>query len=232
MTIWQDFHCNSDLPIHKWTHYFPLYESHLKRYQNRSCTILEIGCDKGGSLRLWKRLLGPYAIIVGLDIDPLCKEAEEEQIHITIGSQADPETLNQLIEQYAPFDVIIDDGSHVMSDIATSFRQLFNHVSIDGCYIVEDLHTAYWPEFGGGLGHPASFIEFTKQVIDAIHFAYLRETPNLDPLVLNVAKATRSVHIADSMVIFEKGRSIRKHAEQRGRLEPATNLLSELSFGG
>ena len=232
MTIWQDFLSNSELPIHKWTHYFPLYESHLKRYQNRSCTILEIGCEKGGSLRLWKRLLGPYARIIGLDIDPLCKETEEEQIHIEIGSQAAPETLERLIQQYAPFDVVIDDGSHIMADVAISFRHLFDHVSNDGCYIVEDLHTAYWPEFGGGLGHAASFIEFTKTVIDAIHFSYLREAPGWDPLVLDIAKATRSIHIADSMVIFEKGQLIRKHAERRGRLEPESNLLGELTFGG
>jgi len=230
MTIWQDFLRNSDLPIHKWTHYFPLYENCFKHYHNRSCTVLEIGCDKGGSLRLWKRLLGPYALIVGLDIDPKCKETEEEQIHIEIGSQNDATTLNRLVGQYAPFDIIIDDGSHMMADIAVSFRHLFQHTSKDGYYIVEDLHTAYWPEFGGGLGESNSFIEFTKAVMDALHFSYIREAHSWDPLVLDVAKATRSIQISDSMVIFEKGRQIRKHAEQRGQTEPGSNLLDELSF--
>ena len=149
---------------------FPLYENCFKRYQNRTCTILEIGCDKGGSLRLWKRLLGPYVLIAGLDIDPKCKETEEEQIHIEIGSQNDATTLNRLVSQYAPFDIVIDDGSHMMADIATSFQHLFQHTSKDGYYIVEDLHTAYWPESGGGLGESNSFIEFTKAVMDALHF--------------------------------------------------------------
>ena len=230
MTIWQDFLNNCDLPIHKWTHYFPLYENCFKRFQNRTCTILEIGCDKGGSLRLWKRLLGPYALIVGLDIDPECKETEEEQINIEIGSQGDTATLIELIEKYAPFDIVIDDGSHIMGDITTSFRHLFQHVSKDGYYIVEDLHTAYWPEFGGGLKQADSFIEFTKSVVDALHYSYLREEPKWDPLVMDVAKATRSIQIADSMIIFEKGRRIRKHAERRGQPEPNSNLLGELSF--
>jgi hypothetical protein len=44
------------------------------------------------------------------------------------------------------------------------------------------------------------------------------------------AKATRSIQIADSMIIFEKGRRIRKHAERRGQPEPNSNLLGELSF--
>ena len=31
-------------------------------------------------------------------------------------------------------------------------------------YIVEDVHTSYWPGFGGGLREPASFIEFAKDL--------------------------------------------------------------------
>ncbi len=228
--MWHDFLTNQDLPIHKWTHYFPLYEDTFKKYQNRTCTILEIGCDQGGSMHLWKRYLGPYAQIVGLDINPACKAAEEEQINIEIGSQADPEVLNALINKYAPFDVVIDDGSHRMQDVETSFRHLFEHVTADGCYIVEDLHTAYWPPYGGGFGNKNSFIEFTKQVIDAIHIAYIQEKYDWDPFLLEVAKHTRAVRIADSMIIFEKGRTIRKHAPKRGRVSPDSNQLGELTF--
>ena len=181
-------------------------------------------------MHLWKRYLGPYAQIVGLDINPECKTAEEEQIHIHIGSQSDPSTLKELIEKFAPFDVIIDDGSHLMADVETSFRHLFEHVTADGCYIIEDLHTAYWPEYGGGLGGKNSFIEFTKQAIDAIHFSYIREDHAWDPFLLEIANHTRAIRIADSMIIYEKGRAIRKHAPMRGRLSPDSNQLGELTF--
>lgn len=228
--MWHDFLTNQERPIHKWTHYFPVYEDLFKRYQNRTCTILEIGCDKGGSLQLWKRYLGPYAQIVGVDINPECKNSEEEQIQIEIGSQSDPEVLELIIQRYAPFDIIIDDGSHIMSDIATTFRHLFQHVSLDGLYIVEDLHTAYWTSFEGGLGQENSFIEFSKKVIDAIHLEYIHTTQEWDPFLLEVAKYTRTLRFTDSMIIYEKGRAIRKHAPIRGQENPETNQLGELSF--
>jgi cephalosporin hydroxylase len=228
--MWHDFLTNQERPIHKWTHYFPVYEDLFKRYQNRTCTILEIGCDKGGSLQLWKRYLGPYAQIVGVDINPECKNSEEEQIQIEIGSQSDPEVLELIIQRYAPFDIIIDDGSHKMSDIATTFRHLFQHVSLDGLYIVEDLHTAYWPSFEGGLGQENSFIEFSKKVIDAIHVEYIQTTQEWDPFLLEVAKHTRALRFTDSMIIYEKSRAIRKHAPIRGQQNPKSNQLGELSF--
>lgn len=228
--MWQDFLTNQQRPIHKWTHYFPVYEDLFSKYRNRSCTILEIGCDKGGSLQLWKRHLGPYAQIVGLDINPECKSAEEEQIQIRIGSQADPHVLDALAQQFAPFDIIIDDGSHRMGDIATAFRYLFQHVSLDGFYVVEDLHAAYWPSFEGGHGHPNSFIEFSKNVIDAIHLDYSETGIDYDPFILDVAKNTRSLRFIDSMIIYEKGRAIRKHAPIRGSLNPESNQQGELSF--
>lgn len=228
--MWNDFLTNQERPIHKWTHYFPVYEELFRRYQNRTCTVLEIGCDKGGSLQLWKRYLGPYAQIVGLDINPECKIAEEEQIQIEIGSQSDPEVLASLIQRYAPFDIVIDDGSHRMGDIAITFRQLFQHVGLDGLYIVEDLHTAYWTSFEGGLGQENSFIEFSKKVIDAIHIDYIESKQEWDPFLLEVAKHTRGLRITDSMIIYEKGRPIRKHAPIRGKQEPESNQLGELSF--
>lgn len=228
--MWNDFLTNQGRPIHKWTHYFPIYEDLMHRYRNRTCTILEIGCDKGGSLQLWKRYLGPYAQIVGLDINADCKIAEEEQIKIEIGSQSDPEVLATLVQQFAPFDIVIDDGSHQMEDIAITFRNLFKHVNLDGLYIVEDLHTAYWPSFQGGLGVEDSFIEFSKNVIDAIHSAYIENEHSGDPFLLEVAKHTRALRITDSMIIYEKGRFIRKHAPIRGKLEPESNLLGELYF--
>lgn len=228
--MWQDFLTNDQLPIHKWTHYLPVYEEIFYRYKNRTCTVLEIGCSKGGSLQLWKRYLGPYALIIGIDIDPTCKAVEEDQIKVEIGSQSDREFLNHVTSSHGPFDIIIDDGSHLAADIQLSFQTLFTSLTPDGVYIVEDLHAAYWSEYGGGLGQPISFIEFTKTVIDAMHCSYIRDDVLFDDFVLSVANATRSIVIVDSLIAYQKGRSLRKHAPLIGKEKPISNLISELTF--
>ena len=179
---------------------------------------------------MWKRFLGPYALIIGIDIDPTCGILEEEQITIEIGSQNDESFLADVIASHGPFDVIIDDGSHVMTDIFASFKALFGSLAPDGIYIVEDLHTAYWPEYGGGLHSPNSFIEFTKEVIDAMHSSYIRDSIELKGLTLQVAESTRSITLLDSMIVYEKGRRIKKYAPLIGRDNPISNIIGELTF--
>lgn len=113
--------------------------------------MFEIGVAQGGSVEMWRRYFGPYAQIVGIDINPDCKGLESDQISIRIGDQADAAFLDQLIEEFGHPDVVIDDGSHRMSDISNTFEFLYPKVSPNGVYFVEDLHTCYWPEYEGGL---------------------------------------------------------------------------------
>lgn len=166
--LWGTFLTHQGRVVHKWTHYFPAYERHFSRYVNRPVVFWEIGVAEGGSLQLWKRYFGPYAQIVGLDI--LDKSTfEEEQIAIRVGDQSDPAVLQDLLDEFGAPDVVLDDGSHVMSHVETTFRYLYPRMARDGVYMVEDLHTAYWPEFGGGLRAPTSFIEIAKDLIDALN---------------------------------------------------------------
>ena len=84
-------------------------------------TFIEIGVAKGGSLQLWKRHLGPFAQIVGIDVNPACKAVEEDQIKICIGDQSDVDFLRRIVDEFGPPDVVLDDGSHKMHHISTSF---------------------------------------------------------------------------------------------------------------
>jgi hypothetical protein len=213
MSLWTDFQTNQQRSIHKWKHYFPAYERHLARFQGQDVVLIEIGCGGGGSLQMWKRFLGPHARIIGLDVRPECAEFEEDQISVRIGDQSDPAFLEKVLQEFGTPDVVIDDGSHVMAHIAVSFQTLYLRLARAGVYIVEDLHTAYWPGFGGGLRREGSFIEITKHLIDELNADHSRG--QLAPT--EFTRTTLSMHIYDSMVVFERGRHTAKQAPQIGQ---------------
>jgi hypothetical protein len=213
MSLWSEFLTNDGRKIHKWTHYFPIYEQHFGRFVNRTTTFIEIGICKGGSLQLWKRYLGPFAQIVGIDIDPTCKAVEEDQIAVRIGDQSDLNFLQQIIDEFGSPDVVLDDGSHMMSDMRASFEFLYPHISKNGVYMIEDLHTAYWDEYGGGIGRAGSFIEQAKGLIDELNVDHSRGAVPISEF----SRTTMSMHFYDSVVAFERGRHLKKHAPIIGR---------------
>jgi hypothetical protein len=213
MSLWLDFQTNDRRLIHKWKHYFPVYERHFGRFVNRDVVMIEIGCGEGGSLQMWKRYLGPHARIVGVDIRPHCAKFAEDQIDIRIGDQSEPAFLASLIEEFGAPDIILDDGSHVMSHIKASFDVLYPAVLRNGVYMVEDLHTAYWGEFEGGVKRKGSFIEHAKDLIDELNADHTRDV--IEPTAFTTS--THSIHFYDSIVAFEKGRHTTKAAPQIGK---------------
>lgn len=208
MSLWPEFLNNRGRTIHKWKHYFPAYERHFGRFVGRPLTFLEIGCGEGGSLQMWKRYFGPHARIVGIDIRPECKAFEEDQIEIRTGSQSDTDFLSRLADEYGAFDIVLDDGSHVMADVQASFHFLYPRLSRTGVYMVEDLHTAYWDEYGGGLRREGTFIETCKNLIDELNADWSRDAlaPN------DFTRGTLSMHFYDSIAVFERGKTGKKFA--------------------
>jgi FtsJ-like methyltransferase len=212
MSLWLDFLTNEQRVIHKWKHYFPAYERHFGKFVNQDVTFIEVGCGEGGSLQMWKRFLGPHARIIGIDINPDCAAFTEDQIEIRIGDQSDPTFLNRIIQEFGPPDVVLDDGSHIMSHIMETFTVLYPHVTRNGVYFVEDLHTAYWNEYEGGLKRKGSFIEYCKDLIDALNADHTRGALASSAFT----ESTLSMHFYDSIAVFEKGRHTQKWAPQIG----------------
>jgi hypothetical protein len=124
--------------------YCEKYEKYLpfKRYDELK--IMEIGVLRAESLRTWKDYFYQSQII-GIDILPECEKYEKDRISIEIGSQVDGSFLNEVSEKHGPFDMILDDGSHMSSHQIYSFEHLFDSVKSGGVYIVEDVFTSYWP---------------------------------------------------------------------------------------
>lgn len=159
------FRNNTERLIHKWNHYFQVYDRHFSRFRNKQIVVLEIGISQGGSLRMWKDYFGPNAIIYAIDIDPRCKQFEEENVNIFIGSQSDRKFLRGIKNEMPKVDILIDDGGHTMRQQRVSFEELFDHVKSDGVYLCEDLHTSYWLEYGGGHRRMKTFIDIAKTLL-------------------------------------------------------------------
>ncbi|MCM8569196.1 class I SAM-dependent methyltransferase [Gramella jeungdoensis] len=197
----QIFELHEGRCIDKWEHYFEIYDFWFQKYRGKEVHILEIGVFQGGSLQMWKKYFGENARIYGIDINPDCKQFEEENIKIFIGSQEDRNFLNDLKQKLPKVDILIDDGGHTMNQQIISFQELFDHVKSDGIYLCEDLHTSYWPNYGGGYRESKTFIEYSKNLIDHINAWNSRED-NFRPT--EVTKSTYGLHYYPSMLIIEK----------------------------
>lgn len=190
---------NRDRKIHKWWHYFEVYEKHFSALRNKSPRVLEIGVWNGGSTKMWSDYFGPGSLIIGLDNDPRCAGLQEPGISIEIGSQDDREFLQQIAKKYGPFDIIIDDGGHLMHQQIISLETLFPYLKEGGVYLCEDTHTSYWPAYNGGLNVSDSFTNYCKRLTDRLNYQYSDEFPED-----YWAHTIWSMHFYDSIIILDK----------------------------
>ena len=152
---------------------------------------------------MWRKYFGPQCEIIGVDINPLCKRFEDEKTKIFIGSQDDREFLRELKSEIPKVDILIDDGGHMMDQLKITFEELYDWVVEDGVYLVEDLHTCYWPAYEGGYKRKNTFIEYCKELIDQLNAWHSKQK---ELSVSSFSRSTHSMHFYDSLVVFEKRR--------------------------
>ncbi|CAM4080813.1 class I SAM-dependent methyltransferase [Paenibacillus alkaliterrae] len=211
------FFANNNRLMHKWLHYFYIYERHFDRFVGKQVNLMEIGVFQGGSLQMWKHYLGDRATIYGVDIDPKVKLLEEERIQILIGDQGNRDYWTNIKPSLPVFDIIIDDGGHSMDQQRITFEEMFPVLSPHGVYVVEDMHTSYWSEYGGGFEHSDSFMEYSKRLIDKLNAWHSRDSR------LTVDKFTESawsMSYYDSILVIEK----------RPRVQPSSAVTGTPSW--
>lgn len=187
-----------DITVSKWFHYCRVYERYFNRYRGTDVVFLEIGVNKGGSLKMWSEYFGEKATIIGIDIDEECKAYEQGNIKVEIGSQEDTEFWEYIKKKYPRIDILLDDGGHTMNQQIVTFECMFPFISDVGIYMCEDTHTSYMEGFGAGYGGQ-NFIDYSKRFIDDLHahFATAMQA-NYN------TEAMHSVHYYDSIVVVEK----------------------------
>jgi hypothetical protein len=118
--------------------YCDIYENYFSGIRDKVTKFVEIGIKDGNSLRMWKEYF-PNATIYGIDIDPRCKNFEEERIICLIGDQNCETFLNEVKNIIGEYDILLDDGSHITSHQIKSY----SNCKYNGYYIIEDLRCSY-----------------------------------------------------------------------------------------
>lgn len=161
--------------IQKPTHFLLIYDELLSRFRDKDIILIEIGGGSGGSTKMWKNYLGPKAKIFVADIIDH-SFLNDEQITYINADQGRHDFTPTIVKHAPKIDIVIDDGSHICSHQLNSLNLFFN-LKPEGLYICEDIHTSYRINYGGGYKQPYTFVEYCKDLIDALHVSEAHYIP-------------------------------------------------------
>lgn len=133
--------------------YTDVYAAYLEPIRDQPIRLLEIGIgatgdrwearivqgrNKGGaSIKMWEAYFR-NAEIVAIDINP-AEYLNSDRVRTLLVDQSNEQELHEFAAQQAPFDVIIDDGSHHPTHQQLTLSILFPKLKSGGLYIIEDL---------------------------------------------------------------------------------------------
>jgi demethylmacrocin O-methyltransferase len=209
----------SDKHTPGWHSYGHTYGALFRRWKYRPVKLLEIGIGGyrgalgGRSLLAWQAYF-PFGQVVAADIVPKPELAGTRRRIVQL-DQSCVADLSALAVREAPFDIIIDDGSHFSAHQILTFRQLWDSLKDGGVYVVEDVQTSFWPGAvagvewdGADIGDPGFsrtcygyFLELAKYV----NHAEFRPTATTDPALLGIARQVKHLAFEHNLIIVRKG---------------------------
>ena len=134
------------------------YTNQLNNLKNKKINILEIGSYAGASAAAFVKFL-PNSNIFCFDVNISNFKYVSKKIHvhgIDINNEKNvKKTLNKIFVDYHfnSFDLIIDDGSHNLSDILSSLNFFFKFLKEKGIYIIEDFKHPNYYEYNKNINH-------------------------------------------------------------------------------
>lgn len=189
--------------------YTPDYHRMLGHRRGENLRLLEIGVGGykakllgGRSLRMWAEYF-PNAQIFGLDINEKTLDLGP-RVTILQGSQDDESVLQRLVDTHGPFDIVVDDGSHVVAHQLFSFEFLFPLLPPDGIYIVEDVQTAFWPRYGGNPAAANTIVTRMGALIRAMHADEVMAMGAI-PLDTKWGDIVSGVHFFRNAILIQRG---------------------------
>ena len=210
-----------------WTGFLEIYSNYFKDYKDKEINILEIGIDKGESLKIWRKYF-TSAKICGIDIIDI--KFQIEGVDLIRANQTDEKTLKEICDKYNGFDIIIDDGGHYSKQIIISLNFLFDYLKDDGLYIIEDLQTSYFPRFDGSrlnLKKKTTSMNFLKSMADSINYEHNNKpffrSKKFDGMV-------KYIHFYQNVAILKKGKSVNYFYKNTKNTSNIIDKLKKLLF--
>lgn len=160
--------------------YLRNYEVWFATLRDQPVRLLELGINRGGSLLLWRDYF-ERGVIAGLDLEPSHVDDASGRVHIYQGRQEDTTVLDKIGAELGPFDIVIDDASHLAAPTRISFWHMFErHLKPGGLYAIEDWGTGYWDSWPDGRRyellasvqtsersvHAQGMVGFVKELVD------------------------------------------------------------------
>jgi len=144
------------------------YARIFSKFRYRRVKVLEIGIGGygfslgGQSLTAWQAYF-PLGKIVACDIE---NRFELKTIGTKIYKidQSNKSDLDNLKKEEEPFDIIIDDGSHLSKHQIFTFLEMFDSLKDGGIYVIEDTMTSFW-SFSGWDGAHIDESDFSNTCI-------------------------------------------------------------------
>ncbi len=127
-----------------------LYEKHFKKFEKRKIKLLEIGSYAGASAAAFSKYFKDiHVYCFDINISKFKYSSKNINVYgLDIKNKKKAEdTINQIFKEhnFRSFDVIIDDGSHQLSDILSSLNSFFKFLNDEGMYVIEDYkHPNYY----------------------------------------------------------------------------------------
>ena len=134
------------------------YDQHLKHLKEKEIKILEVGSYAGASAAAFKKYFKNSSVYC-FDINISKFIFFSKNIHVYGLDINNEKELKKILEKIKLdsnsnfFDVIIDDGSHYLSDILFSLKTLFKYVKKGGIYIIEDFKHPNYYDYNRNIKH-------------------------------------------------------------------------------
>ena len=138
--------------------YSIFYEKKFEKLKNNNINILEIGSYSGASAAAFAKYFSDSNIFC-FDINISNFKYKSKNIHV-FGLDINNEkkvkkTFDKILLKYGikNFDIIIDDGSHNLSDILFGLKLFYHLVKKNGLYVIEDFKHPNYYQYNNNIDH-------------------------------------------------------------------------------